>query len=539
MIKVLIVDDEPFIRQGLKILIDWESYDCKVVDEASNGKEAIHILQSKEIDLIITDIKMPEMNGLEFIGYVREQISEHIRFIILSGYYEFNYAKQAIKYKATDYILKPIQKEDLINILVRVRKDLEIYKQEEKAKQIQNRIIYDRNLMNLIYGNYEQSHLEYVKRYIIGSKEMCYISFEMDETDKSFHTLTLEEKVSIHQAYFNELLKVLKEYSYNIIHGVGKSEGLFDIGVVFLKEFADRQETNDRDYITALYEQLKGVSPYVLNVFIGHYVDGIEKISDSYRSIAVARSFHSFSDKKQHIAYCDEVAYKKANQFGIGKKLIEELIIHVKNNDIMLIEESVDKIYKELQEKLIEPKLIQANIYYMLYCLIDLAKELDNEADQQEILRYLQEEAFDKLAVGGSAVYFKRFAVEYSTYLEQLRINASKGGLLLKIERHIAEHYMENLSLKTLGDKFYINSVYLGQLFKKEYRMPFKDYLNHFRIQKAVEMLESTEERIYTIAAKVGYNNPDYFISKFVQLKGITPHRYRMESKKHKKLNIF
>lgn len=532
MLKVLIVDDEPFIRQGLKILIDWGSYDYEVAAEASNGKEAIRILQSQPIDLIIADIKMPEMNGLEFIGYVRGHISKNIRFIILSGYYEFGYAKQAIQYKVTDYILKPIQKEELISILVRVRQDLEVHKQEEKAKQVQNRIIYDRNLMNLIYGNYERNNLEYVKCYIKDSKSICYISFEIDETDNSFYRLTLEEKINIHHSYFNELLKILKEYPYNVICGVGKSEGLFDIGVIFNKEFADKKRINDRDYIASLYEQLKGVSVYTLNVFIGQYVDGIEKIADSYRSIAVARSFHSFSDKKKNIAYCDEVAYKKANKFGVGKKLIEELVIHVKNNDVMLIETSVDKIYRELQQKLIEPKLIQANIYYMLYCLIDLAKELDNGADQKEILQYLQEEAFDKLTVGGSAVYFKKFAVEYSNYLEQLRINASKGGLLLKIEKYIAQHYMENLSLKSLGDLFYINSVYLGQLFKKEYGMPFKDYLNHFRIQKAIEMLETTEERIYAIATQVGYNNPDYFISKFVQLKGITPHRYRIENKK-------
>lgn len=532
MIKVLIVDDEPFIRQGLKILIDWGSYGYEITAEAVNGKEAINILKSHRIDLVITDIKMPEMNGLEFIGYVRQHISPNMRFIVLSGYYEFNYAKRAIQYKVTDYILKPIQKEELINILVRVRDDFEVCKQEEKDKKVQNRIVYDRNLMNVIYGNYEQKNLDYVKRYISDSKEMCYISFEIDETDNAFGDLEIEEKINIQKSYFEHLLGILQECPNNILYGVGKSEGLFDIGFVFLKEFAEKRNMNDRSYISALYEQMKEINTYVLNVFIGHYVEKIEKISDSYRSIAIARSFHRFSDKKQNIAYCDEVAYRKANQLGLGKKLIEKLILHVKNNEVELIEISVDKIYKELQEKLIEPRLISTNIYYLLYCLIDLAKELDSEGDQQEILQYLGEEAFDKLAVGGSAGHFKKFAVEYSNYLEQLRINASKGGLLLKIEKDIAEHYMENISLKSLGDKYYINSVYLGQLFKKEYEMPFKDYLNKLRIQKAIELLESTQERIYSIASQVGYNNPDYFISKFVQLKGITPHQYRIKHKK-------
>ena len=114
MIKILIVDDEPFIRQGLKILINWEEYGYEIVGEAANGIEAIKVLEEKEIDLIIADIKMPEMNGIELIEYVHDNILSEIKFIMLSGYYEFEYAKKAIKYNVTDYILKPIQKDELI-----------------------------------------------------------------------------------------------------------------------------------------------------------------------------------------------------------------------------------------------------------------------------------------------------------------------------------------------------------------------------------------------------------------------------------------
>ena len=532
MIKVLIVDDEPFIRQGLKILIDWGKYGYEISAEAANGKEAIRILENQPIDLVVVDIKMPGMDGLELITYVREHISQTVRFIILSGYYEFNYARQAINYKVTDYILKPVEKNELIDNLLKIRREFELKKQEKKVEEIRNRLEYDKNLQDIIYGNYEQKNLDYVKQYICLSQSMRYISFEFDESDADFQKLSVEEKIRIQQTYYKQLLSILSEHPYHIINGVNKSEGYFDIGFIYSRDFALCNKMKDREYINNLYEKIKQIDCYALKVFIGQHVESIEKISDSYRSTAIARSFHNFSDAKQHIAYYDEVAYKKANQFGIGKKLIEELILYVKNNDIERIEKSVDKIYKELRENLIEPKLISANIYYLLYCLIDLAKELDHHTDQQEILQYLGQEAFDKLAAGGSSVHFKKFAVEYSKYLEQLRINASRGGLLLKIEKDITEHYMENLSLKSLGDKYYMNSVYLGQLFKKEYGVAFKDYLNHFRIKKAMQLLVTTDERVYAIASQVGYNNPDYFISKFVQLNGVTPHQYRINNKK-------
>ena len=105
MIKVMIVDDEPYIRQGLRILIDWEKYGYCICEEAANGQEAVNILEDTDIDLVITDIKMPKMDGLDLIKYTREHISKKIKFIILSGFYEFEYAKLAIKYDVADYVL--------------------------------------------------------------------------------------------------------------------------------------------------------------------------------------------------------------------------------------------------------------------------------------------------------------------------------------------------------------------------------------------------------------------------------------------------
>ena len=149
MIKVMIVDDEPYIRQGLKILINWEKYGYIVCEEASNGHEAMKILKEKEIDLVITDIKMPGMDGLELIEYTRKNISQEIPFIILSGFYEFEYAKKAIKYDVADYVLKPVQRDELVRVLEEYKeiyyRQIENYKKQE----ISDKIIFDRNLASL------------------------------------------------------------------------------------------------------------------------------------------------------------------------------------------------------------------------------------------------------------------------------------------------------------------------------------------------------------------------------------------------------
>lgn len=124
----------------------------------------------------------------------------------------------------------------------------------------------------------------------------------------------------------------------------------------------------------------------------------------------------------------------------------------------------------------------------------------------------------------------KRFAYEYSEYLFSLRKNVSRG-LIFSIENEINEHYAENITLKSLGDKYYINSSYLGQLFRKTHNMSFKDYLTKVRVSQAAYQLLNTDKKINKIAEDVGYYDCDYFIRKFIELKGCTPSKYRRDNK--------
>ena len=117
MLKVLLVDDEPFIVQGLSLLLDWEKEGCEIAATAQNGKEALAYLRSNKVDLIIADIKMPEMTGLELLETIRREQVSDAYFVILSGYSDFSYAQQAIRYSCMDYVLKPVEKDVLTEII--------------------------------------------------------------------------------------------------------------------------------------------------------------------------------------------------------------------------------------------------------------------------------------------------------------------------------------------------------------------------------------------------------------------------------------
>ena len=185
MLKVLLVDDEPFIVQGLSALIDWEKEGFEIVGTAGNGSEAVEFLKSNPVDLILADIKMPVMNGLEFLKYIRETHLSEAFFVILSGYGDFTYAKEAIKWQCTDYILKPIQKSQLLALLSKVKQMQQDKKEESERIRKIGKAYFVRQMQTLLLGRQEETALSYVKGQVDFGRGIRYIGIESEdgETD--------------------------------------------------------------------------------------------------------------------------------------------------------------------------------------------------------------------------------------------------------------------------------------------------------------------------------------------------------------------
>ena len=374
------------------------------------------------------------------------------------------------------------------------------------------KVLFERHLIALIYGKYEKQDIQKIYQHINSTSYYRYISFEIDNKDLTFQQLILEEKINIQKQLHSRLQQLLHKYAHQVIYNMDSDEECFDVGLIYHNELAEQNNLNEKIYVESLCKQLQQDIAYKIYTYVGEKVDNLEKISQSYRSREGIKAFQDFLDYKAPIIYHEEINYKKGVQYGIEKQHVKELIEYVKQNELQNINTCIDKIYKELKEKLVEPQLIKMNIYFILYQLVDLAKELDKESDQEEILQYVRENLFEQIAVSGNSSEFKMFTIEFAAYLKELKNNSSQG-IIAKIDKDIKEAYMENLSLRKLGEKYFSNSVYLGQLFKKEYGIPFKDYLNNVRIEKAIELLIHTNARVYAIAATVGYMNISVILS--------------------------
>ncbi len=158
--------------------------------------------------------------------------------------------------------------------------------------------------------------------------------------------------------------------------------------------------------------------------------------------------------------------------------------------------------------------------------MIHLASEQDGYVNQEEIMLYISENVFEGDMLRGGKEHLIRLSCEYAAYLEQLRKHVSKD-ILHEVEKDIRKNYAKNLSLREYSNKYYLNSAYLGQLFRKKYGMSFKDYLNNCRIEQAAVRLLRTDLKIYQIAEEVGYRDLDYFVNRFISLKGCTPSKFR------------
>lgn len=531
MLRVLLVDDEPFILQGLKILVDWNEEGFEIAGTASDGQEALDFLQSNQVDLIITDIKMPGMGGLELLEKIRNEKLSEAYFVILSGYAEFSYAQRAMQYECSNYMLKPIEKEQLIKILQSVRTMNEDMKRSLQKSQKMERAYLARNMISLILGKFDDANLACIKEHMTFSKSVRYIEIELDEMLLE-EELADQEKRYYQRKIFQACNEFLKENADHCFFDVSIHEKIYDIGLVYCDFMAENMGISEKEYLERLHSFCEGQCAAPVVIMVGKRVTDIANIAKSYTTACMLRSIQGFQTKKKIRIYEDDVQVGSSGVI-LCKRGIDDLVRAIESNHPEEIVRCTDDFFHEMYQMNLSEKIANLNISYLLFQLIHLATEQDDDVNQEEILRLISEGSFQSGGgiMRGSKDHILRFAHAYGDYLTQLRKKVS-GGVLTEIEREVQEHYAQNLTLKELGEKYYVNSAYLGQLFRKKYGQSFKDYLNGYRIEQAADRLLRTNEKIYEIAEAVGYHDMDYFVNRFIAAKGCTPAKFRKQAHK-------
>lgn len=508
MLKVLIVDDEPWVLEGLRTMIDWGKYGYEVCAEAHNGRDAMKLIEEYKPELVLTDINMPVINGLELISTMNEAMEKPPRFVILTGYDDFQYARVALRQRVNEYLLKPIDDEEIDALLKRITPLInnEIASNEEMEKK-QYFII--NNLINrLIQGEYHEN-IEGLARSAMKLQEnaelMC-ILFEPATSMNLFHPQGINSFPKNAYHFFRD--------------GSGRSGIIVQTGSI--------GNESVEAFMNTIYSVLAEQAPEQALLAVSNKMVGVCSIREIYMQALEVWKQKMHQQKRGIFVCCEHRGIKKNEQLEDNFK---QLLDKVEACNTEEIPSCVKKTFGSFADCLLTTETIQAKVAHLELSVCSLIAQMNGDPDT--IMSKLQEEYGNLGELSEYCVlsrYVESLCMLATEYLSELKQNNEKNTIY-KVVQYVDQEYRNKLKLQDLARQFHINSIYLGQLFRKQTGQSFSEYLNAKRIEEAKSLLKRTQLKISDIALQVGFSNTDYFIDKFKQTVGVVPSVYKNENK--------
>ena len=256
--KAMLVDDEPFILQGLSVLIDWETEGYEIVKKASDGREALDYLRENNVDLIITDIRMPRLSGLELLETIRNENISDAYVIVLSGYNDFKYVRAALRHSCMDYILKPVQKEQLITNIRRAAADKEINVQKEDDNRRLQRGYLLQNMMALLQGKAQGQGLSYIKKNLRYSETLRYLHICLNDLS-ALEEMSDEEMAELKNGIYEQAAHYLQNDADHLFKDFFVFEEDYEIGFVYCDYMAKERGLGEEEFLEAFHRAAQSV----------------------------------------------------------------------------------------------------------------------------------------------------------------------------------------------------------------------------------------------------------------------------------------
>ncbi len=511
MYKILVADDEDMIRQGIKFLCDYEALGFTIVGEASNGTEAYEQILKLNPDVVLIDIKMPGMTGLEVIEKLNAKDFSG-KFVIISSFTDFSYAQQAIRLGVQNYITKPIDEDELAELLSTLKANLDADNELKNSAnhyktKAHNSIIADILSGNSVLSSINRDELNYNADVY---QVVLYNKYSFDATDAAYN--------------FADLLRVTNNEndSFDSISMDG-NEVLLLKGEFAIQKFNDFLERYERENRPQRNSPLDS-----LFITYGSKVSSIEDIPVSYKEAFALMNRRFFCDQQQHtIGYMSLPAFSNTTQI-INDELLKEysdlLLNYIQAFNRNMVAETLNSLQGHLYnaaDSIDSIKLFLTDLYLQIK---EQMKHLypNNSipfASNSDIIRMIDEKFFLYEII--------LFFTEQFEVIMSLIGSSTRDSVLDDILHYIQHNYTKNITLENIAPLFGYNSSYLGKIFSKKVGENFNSYVDHIRIEKSKELLLSDDSKVYVISEKVGYRSVDYFHIKFKKYVGQSPAEYR------------
>lgn len=492
---LLIVDDEATMRKGLSSFINWESIDCIVSATACDGADAIEKIENDSIDIVITDIKMPEVDGLDLAKYIYENHPQ-IAVILLTGYAEFEYARTAIRYNVTQFLLKPTSKDEIITAVKEAQQKIIISKKQDSIAKSELAFLKDQFLQDLTCSGITPDTAAGLEKFGI-SLDCYYIAaFQLKENPSGINQL-------------KELIIRQKSNSYcfrcnNLILSIYYCEHLESV-IENCNEIIRIPEHLYSMKISAGISQLHhGAEEFSTATF-----EAIHTLSLTFYSTSSIAVFDRQNIQSEYILSAEDT---------LSLYSLETAILQ---RDFASATSIISALFMKLKSSFVnasDVKNICSHIYYLVFRV--LAKYQLILPSEEFLIRISH--STDIFQLEDIIEQLLSFAKKTLTASEKKYSQYVQEAIL-----YIREHLSENLVLEDIAQYAHINSSYLSRTFKKECGYSITEYITAMRIERAKDLLANSSLLTYEIAEQIGINDSSYFSLLFKKHTGLTPTEYK------------
>ncbi|MEC0181559.1 response regulator [Paenibacillus peoriae] len=539
MVQILLVDDESYVTESLAATISWETLGIEKIHQASSSLAAIDVLEAYDIDILVTDIRMPGMTGLELIVEANERWP-HIRCLLLTGYADFEYAKKAIQLKAFDYILKPVDDEEFMKC---VSAAIDSLKEEWEAFDKVHQLQYSRRtdfgvlrthlMHDLVLGRHLSIQIieDKLSQYEIMLRTGQHASMLLIQLGKHFSDMDYHSVSLIEYAIGNIAEEVFAPNFY-----VWHCKAPHDCLIVLIEEnwnlISDRSKDEQNQILRTTIDNFrKNVSNYLkgeIYVTVTGWFMFPQELPKVYQS-AIRSLYWNQQEETDTLFFIEEQPEQPHN----STKLLEGLYVHptlthlLESRQWEEAETKINRVFGKIEEA----GYTREHLYELFITVTSAFMYTAHK--QGRFITQMDQTGFDPLHAQKMIQSFSNLKEWIFLMMNKLKSEWSaseqnaKSYVVKQVQELITQDKGQELSVKTIADQVYLHPVYLSKIYKAETGEGLGDYIIRMRMERALYLLKYSNKKIYEITTELGYQNPQYFSKMFKKHYGMTPHEFR------------
>lgn len=534
MYKLVIVDDEPTVRFGLRTYFDWNAYGIEVVGDADDGDVALEVIERLKPDLVLTDVRMPNMDGIQMSNRLSERFP-HIKIVFVSGHDDVEYLKSALQVKAVDYMFKPVNLGELSVVIERLVLTLQTEKQERKliedmqVKLIQSMpLLREKFLMSLIREGVTFPTRIQDRTLFLGLElplEATYwvIAIRMDNASEVAQTRSERDQQLLSYSVLNIVQELIEKEigGYVFENQIGEF-----VGILRMVEQEDQESllfTLAEEVRDSLYNYLK----ISVTIGVGERISRLASLPQSYSQAREAADQRWFLGKNQIISM-DNLEQREESMYRFEPAQNERLISSLKAAEAGKVQEELHVIYNALSRNRAEGMPYGRNLSLQLLLLasrilleLNVHRQGLEEKENELLAEVFQQETLDDLRR-----LVESHLIEVCERIGEKRSGKAKN-VIERIRSLIDKRFAENLQVGDIAKEVFLSTTYLCLLFKQETGETINEYMTKVRVDKAKELLKDPSNKFYEVCYAVGYSDPSYFSKIFKKYTGHTPSSFR------------